>query len=345
MDASDAIAHARAHMVVATGNTSRACSRAEARGELVRVYRNLLVNAHFLECEDRWEFHRRVNLVRAIAVCLLHPGVVISHGTALDLHGIPGLQAGVDIHVLVRSNWRRSREPALLPVIRTQRHLAPAATVVRHRADAPLATVEELGVPVTTVEFAAVQCALTCPAREAVVLVSGALRRLCGFDRFEIESSRAKEQIWRQRLELLLGELPTRRNRARARAVLQVADAACESVPERLLLWILTAGGLTGLVSQMRIDCPGQRFFVDFGLPGLGLVIEFDGKDKYGRERMTILGSLSARDARQKRIEAAGWQVVRFEYEELEDPEAVVREVASRARGRLRLRPIRALAA
>ncbi|MGO3797301.1 MAG: hypothetical protein ACTJGR_09310 [Pauljensenia sp.] len=196
-----------------------------------------------------------------------------------------------------------------------------------------------------SLELAAVQGALASERREAVVLVSGALRRLCGFDRFGLPGSRAREEVWRARMEALSEGLPSRRNRVRAWAVMGVGDGACESVPERLLLWILAASGFAGVRSQMRIEAGGRTFHADFGIAHLLVVIEFDGKEKYGRDRWTTLEGLSSRDARQRLIEAAGWTVVRFEFREREDPAAVAREVAARARGRVRLRPILELAA
>lgn len=343
MDTTDDIAHARAHIVVANARNSRECTRAESRGELVRVYRNILVTRSYLETEDWWEFVRRTNLVRAIAVCLVHPGVVVSHGTALDVRGVAGLGDIVDVHVVVGSSWRRGGED-VLPALRIGTLHAPGASIVRHRFDPPAATVEDVGIPLASLELAAVQCAFACEPREAVVLVSGALRRLCGFDRFDLEGSRVREEVWRNRMKALLDELPTRRHRVRARVVLEVVDGAFESVPERLLLWILAAAGFGGVKTQMRIEAGGRTFYADFGVPDLWVVIEFDGKEKYGRDRWTILESLSTRDRRQKLIEAAGWTVVRFEFRELGDPAAVAHEVASRVRGRVRLHPIRVLA-
>lgn len=255
------------------------------------------------------------------------------------------MRAVLDVHVAARSNWRRRGVSADLPALRIGSHHAPAASIVRHRSDPPGATVEDVGVPLVSLELAAVQGALASERREAVVLVSGALRRLCGFDRFGLPGSRAREEVWRARMEALSEGLPSRRNRVRAWAVMGVGDGACESVPERLLLWILAASGFAGVRSQMRIEAGGRTFHADFGIAHLLVVIEFDGKEKYGRDRWTTLEGLSSRDARHRLIEAAGWTVVRFEFREREDPAAVAREVAARARGRVRLRPILELAA
>jgi Protein of unknown function (DUF559). len=115
------------------------------------------------------------------------------------------------------------------------------------------------------------------------------------------------------------------------------------SVPERILLWILTAAGVLGLETQMLIDCGERVFYVDFGSPGLQIVIEFDGKAKYGADVPEVLDNLSRRDGRQKLIEAKGFTVVRFEYAELRDPKGVVRELSLRAGGRLRSKPVRDL--
>lgn len=128
----------------------------------------------------------------------------------------------------------------------------------------------------------------------------------------------------------------------RARAVRGVSDGACESVPERPLLRILAAACFGGVTTRMTIVAGGRTFCADFGIPDLLVVIEFDGMEKYGRDRWSLLEGLSCGDQGHKVVEAVGWTVVRFGFHELGDPAAVAREVSARARGRVRLHPIRA---
>lgn len=207
VDTTENITHARTHVVVANSRNSRTCARAEGRGELVRVHRNLLVGRSRLEINDWREFARRINLVRAIAVCLVHPGAAVSHRRALHACAVAGLRGVLDVHV-VRSAWRRSGEHAVLPAPRIGSQHVPGARIMRHRFDPPAATVEDVAIPLASLELAAVQCALACEPRECVVLVSGTLRRLCGLDRFDLPGSRVREDVWRRRMEALSEELP-----------------------------------------------------------------------------------------------------------------------------------------
>lgn len=341
MDTLAHLASSRSRLVIATGATSRRCARAESTGALIRVHRHVFVERSHLEVGDQWEFARRARGVRALAVGELFRDAVISHSTALGLHGVEGPEFHPDIHISVPRRWNAA--PLDLPELRVGRDRVPRGRIIRHLGKVPDAMVRNGILRVATPELAAVQCAFDSDPREGLVLVSGTLRLLSRFSRFEPGPSRHREERCRRRLLAIADVLPTRRHSRRAREVLMSADAGCESVPERILLWILTAAGVEDFETQMVVECSGRVFYVDFGIPGLMIVIEFDGKTKYGVEVQEVLESLSRRDARQKLIEAEGFTVVRFEYGELRDPEGVIRELRLRAGGRLGTRPVRVL--
>ena len=124
------------------------------------------------------------------------------------------------------------------------------------------------------------------------------------------------------------------RQRAKAEAVLAMADPRCES-PGESLTRILLVGLAPPVRSQVNIrDEAGLIGRVDF-LVGERVVVEFDGMVKYagadGRQ------ALAAEKRRKDRLRAAGYQVVRLTWADLHHPDRVaraIRQAMSRAAAR-----------
>lgn len=337
------------HMVMANRATSRSAAARCAAGELTRIIRNAYVETAFLVgAPDKWEAARRVTAARICAVAASHgPASVISHESAAVAHGIGMVSDLVDIHVCTASvNGRRT---ATLPAVGIPgMGTVPAARVVRHRLRLdPLWTCEPTpGVRITDVRTTAVQCAQALSAREALVVVCGALRVLSRFSRFvdQVAASRAREARARADLAVRLSEIPTRRGSLRARAVIDAADAACEEVPERILLWILCSAGFRDVRTQVHHRVGSRDYYVDVELPWCHLLIESDGDAKHGATVTDVHGSYDAQMRRQKDLEAQGNSFVRFRRRELDAPASVVAEVARRAGLARPPRPVRLLA-
>ncbi len=340
------IEYALKNLVVSHRGISKRCREMAVNGTLTRVFRHVYVYTSFLTGLDRWELAKRVNILRACAVVLaLGPRSVLSHHSTLVLADIEFIGEYHDVHICRGGRWG-GKQAEIPPIYLPDGREVPAVRVIRHEAEIAPEHIIQIGdIAVTSLEFAAVQCAVTLSPREACVVVSGAMRRLSMFDRFSMKLSRKREEAVRETLGQLLQEMPRCQFLKRGRCVLAVADAACESIPERVLLWVLRAAGFSELRSQEPYMVDGEVFYVDFALPSVNIVIEFDGKDKYGVGREEILRSLTYRDWRQKQLEKLGLIVLRFEYYELATPELVVEEVARRAGRKVLPRPMQMLAA
>jgi len=331
----------RSHLVVSDRRHSSSVARQVRKGELVRVFRHVYVTRRLLaETASPQEFQTLVGRVRLLAVGLALDGrAVLSHESAASLWDIGLVTPPDSIHVTVTR--RQGMAPTAVPELLVPGlGLTEGTQLSRHHTSLPEEhTVHWRGIRLTDRSTTAVQCAQNMPPRDALVVVSGTLRALTGFSRFRLEESRAAEATHRTSLHSMLEAQPNRRGIRRARAVISAADAGCESVPEAMLVWILRAYGFT-VVTQVHHRVSTNEYWVDIELPELGIVIEFDGKGKYGWDRTTILRSLSERDARQKQLESPGLRVLRFEYRELFDPERVVQEILGVCAQGLRLRPI-----
>ncbi|WP_131105543.1 type IV toxin-antitoxin system AbiEi family antitoxin domain-containing protein [Ornithinimicrobium sufpigmenti] len=273
-------------------------------GVLTRVARGAYVLTSALAAMDH-ESGR--HLLAARAILRSRPGAwAASHATAAVVWGLPVLERTLDrIHVV-----------HAMPVGSVRRH--DAFTV--HRCPGTAYLIERAGVPTVTPEVAVVGVALLGPLVSAVMAMDAALRG--GF-------------CTRTSLEDAVGRAAHVAGVGRARRALAAADPTAESPGESWLRVILQALGY-GVVAQHPLrDEQGLIGYVDFYLPELGVVVEFDGRVKYqGRlgDGLSPSDAVLAERARERRIRKLGYGVARVVWAELFDQEKVRREVDLAAR-------------
>ncbi len=338
---------AAASIRLGTRSNQHAIRRAVDGQRLLRIYRNAYAPVAAVAGLGGWELADTVLALRIAAVSLVRgPSAPLSHSSALIAHGVePLADDHREIHLLAPRGSARADE---LPHVTLGGDLlSPGIPIISHQTDSLPRSLSFPLSDIASVEtrLAAAQCAADLRPDRAVQSVSAALRLLSRFDRFSLADSREREEYERRRILDAIEERRSGRGRSRARVVLAAADAACESVQERRLLWILKAMGFRNVRTQVEHSIAGRRLFVDFEIDRgrVRLVIEFDGKAKYGDSPGRILSSLTERDQREKLLVAEGLTVLRFESFELEDPERVAREVATALRMTAPPHPQRAL--
>jgi very-short-patch-repair endonuclease len=351
-DGVDGIQQAFAHLVASSRRTSKRCAARCASGELTRIFRHVYAETSYLiGAASPWEASRRVMLLRSCAIAAIFGSrAVISHESAAAVHGIGMASMPADVHICKRGTKGRGldRLPAVAIPSGPGAGVIPAARLVRHETEIPDSWASQIAprLLVTDLVTTAVQCARSMPAREATVIVCGALNVLSRFSRFEekLAASRAREEKARSLLVQRLEELPGTAGKRRARAVIAAADGACESVPERILLWILKAAGFREVRTQVHHRIGRRDYYVDFELPWCHVVIEFDGEGKYGESVRDVHRAYDEQMRRQKDLESIGCVVVRFKGRELAVPAAVIDEVCRRAGCARRPKRVSALA-
>lgn len=159
-----------------------------------------------------------------------------------------------------------------------------------------------LTTPVQTV----VDCALSLPLLEAVVIADSALRA---------------GDVTVDELRRAAASLGGQAGACRARRVVELCDPESGSVLESVLRVHLHRAGCQGWASQLLLrDLAGQHLRVDFCFETAGLVVEVDGA-KWHQD--------PARDqARDNALAALGWRVLRYTWAEVvHDHERVVAEI------------------
>lgn len=165
------------------------------------------------------------------------------------------------------------------------------------------------GVRVTSKERTALDCARFAPRLEAVAAVDQFLR--CGVALATLQD----------RATALSG----RRNAARLRDVIDIADAGAASPGESWTRALVVDAGLPRPRTQIPDRLPaGGNAFLDMGLPEYSTGIEYDGAEHHSR-----LDDVRHDEERRRLIAARGWQVVVAREEHvLGDPRPFLHELA-----------------
>lgn len=281
---------------------------------------------------DRLDLHR---LVRAGALTHVRRGAFLVTGALDGLTPEAGFALRARAVLLSRPqrSWASHHAGlavAQLPLVGLDLDRIDVCAVVRHESRSGTVTTHPLpprepcllvrGVPSVSTETALLQTAVRHGLKAAVVAADAALHRgLVSVDKIGEAAAR-----------LDLGVRSTRRvDRLRS-----LVDPAAESPGESLTRLLL--GGL-GLDFRTQVDIRDAAGFVgrvDFLVEGR-IVVEFDGLSKYagadGRE------ALAREKAREDRLRALGFEVVRLTWSDLGRPERVarlVREARARALSR-----------
>lgn len=271
----------------AAGHTSRALVDLVRTQALVHAGRGLYVVAH-LECRGAEARHRQL----VAGAFLLYPDAVLVSATSLLAHGVPVWGAPLE-----RPHLRR-------PMSRSG---GMRAFWVR---PAPGAVVNTAWGPASPVADALALHAVDHGIGPGVVSADAALR---------LGLVTADDLV--KAVDAVAGWV----HGSRAVAMRAFADGRRESVGESRCAVALAIGGLR-LLPQVEIRNRRGRLVgrVDFLVEGTTVVVEFDGKVKYGSGDP---GVLWAEKRREDALRALGYVVVRVTWADLETPGAVVAKV------------------
>jgi hypothetical protein len=161
------------------------------------------------------------------------------------------------------------------------------------------------GLPVTAVPRTVVDCALALPFANAVVLTDAALHR---------------RQVTPQALAAQLRRHPRVPGMRRAAAVVEFADGRSAGVGESYSRVLLHRAGLPPpeVRITVRDDLGGSLGTAAFGYRKRRVLGEFNGPEPVPPELL----------ARDERLRAAGWQVLRWTWTDLYSPAALVVRLA-----------------
>lgn len=241
------------------------------------------------------ETERERYLRRSVAHAMTTPSSVASHLSAAAIHGMAFARAPLTTVHLTRPGVSGGRRTPNLWI-----HTARIA-------DDEIVTVQ--GLQVTTVARTVLDIARTERIRNAVAVADDALHRGL-VEPADVVAS--------------LARAAHARGMRSARRALALVDGRSESVGETFARLALRATGLPA--PQLQLDVYSERAeFLgrsDFGYDDVAVLIEFDGKSKYGRLRRageTVEDAVLREKAREDALREAGFIVVRLVWSDLAD--------------------------
>lgn len=231
--------------------------------------------------------------IRATAP-LLGDGSALSHLSAAVLHGLPLLRSRHGAVTIVRpaSNGRRS----------TLLH-------ARRAALGPGEVVEIDGIRVTSLERTVRDLAETLPFGEAIMAGDAAVRM--GMDPGRVRADG--------------------RSRRRIGRVRDALDGRAESAGESLSRAIMLEAGLPEPELQFEVRTAELLARTDFAWPGRRVLAEFDGAVKYRGELdgRSAEEAIMAEKRREWALRELGYEVVRWDWAALREPERLVRRLST----------------
>ena len=317
-------------LVVLSSELGGNAVRAAPGAGLVRVARGVYTRPS--DGDSIWQHQDRLAMARVVGVARrTRTPVVFSHRTAALIHGLWLVDADARVHTTQRSKPSRATTPG----------------VRRHVAALGAGEVTEVnGLRTTTIERTIVDCAKTMHPRDALVVADSGMRALIRPRRDSPRRTRAEAAELRSRL-LAMVEQGDRRNRRRARAVVEFADPLSESPYETVIRWIALSRGLPRPTLQPCYttdgynDYPDMEWRVQVLEQGQKIDItvlgEYDGEDKYVPDlpdrtetRREVSRRIMAERRRQNRLASRpGTTVERFDRSDVTDEQRVFRRLCA----------------
>ncbi|MCJ0891916.1 hypothetical protein [Rhodococcus sp. ARC_M5] len=300
---------------------SDALSRGISDAELqrycrTRAWRRLrpgrFVSREEFDALPREDKHRVI--AEAVFDATTSPDAVVSHVSAAVFHGLDVWNADLSRVHITRNRARGGGRSSAVRAVHTSPY-----------------TDEEVvdfdGVRITALARTVADCARSLPFETAVCIADFAART---------------RGLTTEDVLAALDSCPNHPGNRMARRVAEFMNGRSESVGESRARVVLHSLGYTPLLQVPITDSCGPAGRVDFDLPDIETVLEFDGKVKYGRyvpEGKSAADVLWDEKRREDRIRATGRQVVRIAWSDLEHPELVdrmIRDAADRAMRRNR---------
>lgn len=308
----------------------------DTRSGLLRIHPGVhLPRETITSLNSPWDQRNAITLARIIAAVHAKKGSQPFARSAAMLSGWSALDEDPTIHLRIRTGG--STAAINFPELTIGgRFIAPATRTVQHRSRSlapakPTFTIPDRDESIQIL----LQCLLTSPGEEAFAFACQGLQSLLGGRPGRDFGWRRRESAVKEEVLRAIDALPVgTRHKRSARWIIEHASAGCESIGEIKLLWILQAAGVKGIVTQVEVSDAYIRYYIDLGIPGLKIAIEFDGRGKYGVSAQAQLDAIAEQEARQRELEIRGWIFLRFTWADLSKPQTIIDRVEALIRSR-----------
>ncbi|MDO4792486.1 MAG: hypothetical protein Q3999_08400 [Buchananella hordeovulneris] len=258
-------------------------------------------------------------MARIFATAEASPGEpVFALHSALALWGVEGWVGNPDVVVRDENGNRTTRYPE----VQVEREVFPAVKRRRITGLTAAPPVRIHGVLAERLQELAFQFAARTHPLEAVVAISGIMRQMAqpgpGASANRAELAAREPEVREALLSKWDQGVPQARP-VRSRLALAASSALCESVGERVMLYLLSTLTSAPISPQLPVTVQGKQFYLDFALPEQRTAVEFDGVGKLGTTDRQFNDEKQKWAERQGLLLAAGWKLSRFTWKDIFD--------------------------
>ena len=283
--------------------------------DILVIRRGYRVRLHGDRHAQPWEIWRSINIARLHALDYQSTQrVVFTGNSALLLHGIPTWSTNSWIEA-----WPSMRVLHLrpFPAVRHRQTVVPGAPIISRST--PPHTIMQIGsLEAESPIEAVVRLALNEHPRDAFVASCMAMHVLTHFDRFKLEESRRRCEQTRGDMLDELSHFSSHHGFPRAKALIEAADGGCDNIFEATVLWVVKSLYSGRVTTQFPIAVEDHIYFGDIVLPDLKVIIEPDGRKKFGDTEQEVRENTGKWLARQHDLTNAGWRVIRVRWQDTE---------------------------
>lgn len=273
-----------------------------------------------------WEIWRIVNIARLHALeYQAKQHLVFTGNSALLLHGIPTWSANPDVEV-----WPSEARLRAAPfhAVRHPRTTVPRAKIVSRAQQPRIVTTIDALEAESPVE-AAVRLALNDEPLSGFVATCMVMHTLSRFDRFNLEESRRRCEQVRRELQQELSRHANHPHYLRAHSILRKADGGCDNVFEAAVLWFINTLYSGHIATQFPVVVGDNTYFCDIVLPEVKVIIEPDGRTKFGDTDQEVRANTSKWLQRQHQLVNTGWRIIRVNWRSTDNFEAFREHLAT----------------
>ncbi len=297
--------------------------------DILVIRRGYRVRLHGDRNAQPWEIWRSINIARLHALDYQSTQRVVFTGhSALLLHGIPTWSTNSCVEAWPSKTVLRLRP---FPAVHHRQTIVPGTAVIS-RSTPPRSIIRIGGLEAESPISAIVRLALNEQPRDAFVAACMVMHTLTHFDRFNLKDSRHRCAQTRRTMLDELSRFSGHHGYLRAQAVVEAADGGCDNVFEATVLWIVKSLYAGRVLTQFPITIEDHTYFGDIVLPDLKVIIEPDGRTKFGDNEQEVRDNTGKWLTRQHDLTNAGWRVVRVRWQDTENLVAFRTGIAAQLR-------------
>lgn len=281
-------------------------------GQLVKIARGWYLPREAIEqWTHPWEKHAVVMVARIVVTARLFPQILsFTADSALLILGLAQYRASSDVHARIDQTFPRFR--LAFPAIQMNGRVIAQAGKLRLRREQPTPRSTEvlMGLRVADMPFLVADVARGSDPVKALAEVSVLMHEVVKYIPRDDPQVAIRSEAFRKECFMAVSDAPRCANNLRARHIITAADPRCESIAEGAFLAFLYQQGCKPWEQQLEIRTSAGRFFADFAIPEVKLIIEIEGYSKHVTNGGSAQKGHQAFVDRASQLLHAGWRPI-----------------------------------